>query len=262
MKKKLQFICLACILLFSSLLFSGCDALDELREKQAFITENRDIIYDGATFVLMPESDLLYPVYNYSSDCMLNVTAEDVPVLLSPIISEKTLYMSEDGIFLCGYSETGEIIYCREDKYDEMLSRIKEDFKPTKACYFYETFDSETYEYTPGYYVLADDEYDAVKDVMKSTSASVLPSDAYMDYDHVVYLELCSDDILLRKYVMDIALSDNQYYIIYYSDDETTQIFTVPDTYNAIFTKLMEEGITADRSFDAEYEEYVEEVSF
>lgn len=258
MKKILRIFTLAAILLLQCILLSGCDALDDLRAKQAYITDDRDIIFGDAVFVLLPESELLQPIYDYSPDCQLNVTEKDVPVLLSSILSERTLYMSEDGIFLCGYEDTRDtyLVYCREDKYDEIVNRMKEDFTPTKACYLYESYNEETYEYSYNYYMLSDEEYNAVKEVLKNETASDLPSGAYIDYDFFIEIELCSDDNLFRKYVFDIAVSDNQYYIIYYIDDTTTSIYTVPDTYNDIFTNIMKTAIEADDCYDYINEEY------
>ena len=144
--------------------------MDELREKQAFFTENGDIIYGASVYVLLPKSELLQPVYDYSTDSQLNVTEKDVPVLLSPMLSEITLYLSDDEVFLCGYdgSRDGELIYCREDKYEEMVDRIKGSFNPTKACYLYETYNEETNEYLYDYYILSDEEYASVKEVFKT----------------------------------------------------------------------------------------------
>lgn len=258
MKKILRIFTLATILLLQCFLLSGCDALDELREKQAYYTEDRKIVYNDAVFVLLPENELLQPVYDYSADCQLNITGKDVPVLLSSMLSERTLYMTEDGIFLCGYDDTrnGNIVYCREDKYDEIVARMKEEFKPTKACYFYNIYDTETYENSGGHYVLSDEEFSAVKEVMITTTASNLPSNAYIEYDYTISLELCSEDLLFRKYAMDISLLDNQYYIIYHSEDDTTSIYTVPDSYNEIFSNILKDGMEAEINYHMEYEDY------
>lgn len=264
MKKFTRILILATILLLQCFLLSGCAALDDFREKQAYITEDRKIVYNDAVFILMPESEYLQPIYNYSEDYQLNVTKSDVPVLLSTFLSEKTLYMCSDGIFLSGYDDTryDEIVYCREDKYEEMVNRMKEDFNPTKAGYLYETYIEENDEFVFDYYMLSDEEFEAVKEVMRKTNASYLPSDAYIDYNYYIELELCSDDNLFRKYVMDLVQSDNQYYIVYYVDDDTSRVYSVPDSYNEIFSNIMKKGIEAQNSFSYDYEVYEEEVSF
>lgn len=248
MKKIMRVLTLITILLIQCFLLSGCDTLDELRDRQAIYNSARHIEYHGNTYMLLPACEDLQPIVDYSIS--INATYSDVPVLLSSMLSKLYLYESVDERFLV--SSEGAI-YCIEGQYSEIATRIESGFNVEKACYYYSTYNKETGEYEPDYYILTDEQFDAIKDIIKTTESSILPDSVEMNYNHIAYIEVASDDILFRKDFMDLLITDNDYYFRDYSDDGSTILYTIPDEYKDIIAEILAKCIEADNSFDYDY---------
>ena len=219
------------IMLFS---LCGCSALDEMRKGQAFYDENGNILWNGATYKALPYCAYLYCDRDYSSDIYLTET--DVPVLLSSTFALEYLYPSTDGLLLSSvYTDS---YYCREDKFDALCARLQEPFVPDIVCYSYDLYNEETGEFETRYYTLTQEQVAAVELVTQTVEPMVMGNGWSLDYTWSLWLEECSEDMLLRRNSVDIAASGDTYYLFLYTD-EGTLVFTVPEGCNDTFDALV-----------------------
>ena len=121
---------------------SGCDALDMMRQAQAYYGENGEILHNGTTYKRLPEWGDLNPGYGYYDENYVNVTEPDVPVLLSGLICLEELILSNDKNFLISINDNN--LYCREELYDSVCERIHQGFAAEVVCYYYYVYDEQT----------------------------------------------------------------------------------------------------------------------
>lgn len=85
MKKTIRAVSVLLVALSLCFVFVGCDMIDDLREKQAIISQDKNaVIYQGQTFLRLPD-DIPY-FFNNTSSNRINITDYDVPVLLSEYV--------------------------------------------------------------------------------------------------------------------------------------------------------------------------------
>lgn len=221
------------LILLQLLTLCGCKQLETMRKNQAFYGEGTDILWNGTTYKLLPECEFLAPELDYETTVW--VTTDDVPVLLSAMLSSRALTPSEDGVILEPMYEAG--FFCREDRYEDICARIQ-SFTPDKVCYSYDYYDEETGEYTTGNYTLTQEQLEAIRLVAETVEPEVLGNGLYLDYDWSVYLEECSEDMLFRRNTLDIAVSGDSYYLLLYTDTQTLA-FSVPEGCNATFDEIV-----------------------
>ncbi len=257
MKKLLRFTSLALVFVMLCFTFCGCDALDEMREKHAFWTnEDKTVIsLNSKEYKLLPECEQLNPVCN--SYYEYTVTESDVPLLLADMYGE-SISLSEDEDFIVlepsyepndsFYGETK--VYCATDRYEEICNRINSD-SLEYFCYEYDTYDFYTDEYISKLYRLTIEEIDAVLTVRKNGEILNKDVDAIYDYaDYVIELYQCSEDTIFRTYVFDLVFKDSKAYIVIdfgeyvYAIQSDVQIRAVPDelydTFRGIASKYID----------------------
>ena len=242
MKKLL--VCILIAALVCSL--SGCVLLDEMREKQAFLQTDGSVTWQGNTYQLLPAAEELYPELDY--DKPLNVTAPDVPVLLSVFEMQGIYYPSKDGRFLENLS--GEV-YCRADFYEEISRRLQEGFEPALYCYFYDVYDRETWDYSEEKYVLTDEQVKAVETVCSTVLPYAASAMGRPEAIHSVYLYGCSSDMLLQACNTEIVVTTAGYSLLVYTEEDV-MVFPVPDGMHDIFNQIMQAYITANDFTDME----------
>ena len=227
----------------------GCDALDEMRDMQAFLNEDGTITWQGNIYKKLPNSEYLNPEREY----VLCVTEQDVPVLLSEVFQKMSLSATKDKKVLVNlYGEDWS--YCIESEYEEMCAKIKAPFAPEIVCYNYSYFNEETGMFEGKYYTLTQEQVDAIKLVIETVAPTELSDGMYMDTMYTIFLEECSADMVFRRDVMDISLSASgkTYYISLYTDTEDI-LFTVPEGCNAIFDDIFKAVIdNAERFADGD----------
>ncbi len=126
MKKYIKIIALILSVFTLCTILCSCDAIDEMRDKQAFWQKDGSILYNGNTYVKLP----LYTEVNskdFGYDSYIHVTEKNVPVLLS---SEFGSYrnITKDGVVIDGNGE----LYALAGKYAQVL---KEAEKATRGEY-------------------------------------------------------------------------------------------------------------------------------
>lgn len=216
--------------------FTGCNALDAMRQSHAFYTEDGNILFEGNEYVIFEYEGEIFPMISSSVQCIY-VTESDVPVLLSQMLGDELQY-SDDKVFLVCSEYMEDTYYCRKDVYDEYMEMISQlDY--TKYCYSY-TVEIE-YEETDMIYVLEEDEAAAIDYVINETEAITMPDGASFDYDVSVGIEAATDDLIFRKEKCTVIRANRNYYIETVSEENGDTVFyAVPEELEDAFDGIIE----------------------
>ncbi len=234
MKKLLKCICLTLIAVLLCGSLSGCIALDEARQKQAF--ENPltgDIQWNGTVYRLLPACDELQT--DYVNAFAISITEPDTPVLVKDLFGNHAI-VAQDGLFISGNGG----VYCRIDRYDELATRIAHGFSPTGYGYDYYDFD-EKGEYVHKFYRLTAEETAMVEQVLTTVTPQALPSNTSIYFDKSVQLELCTDDLLFRRFVTELCFDGQSYCLTNYKNETgQTLIYTIPEDGQKLAKKILD----------------------
>lgn len=230
----------------------GCRALEEMRQNQVSANEDGSITWKGTVYKALPRCEHLWIETGYDA---VYVTEPDVPVLLSPIFTEKELYVSVEGDFLVEEQEAWEdwIYYCPASQYDALCKRITEPFVTDKICYTYDVYDDD-YEYHTEYYTLTEKQIAAITHVLQEIEPTAMQAEWLPGYEWSVQLMECSEDMLLRRESLEIAVNGSSYCIFAYTDTEVL-VYTVPSTLASVFEQITAAYLDAYETFlgDEEY---------
>lgn len=249
--KRLCALCLSFILL--CLCMTGCNAIDEMRENQAFYTDTGGVNLRGADYLPLPENEYFRPLKRDDSR-VIRITESDVPVLLSSTYGKYgTLY--NDGEIL--YSNYMDIYYCRVDKYAQYNAILASPFEPTGYCYTYHVLNTDTVEYTEHFYQLTAEQATAVDEVLATVTPTVQDENASYTYDYFVELNACDDTMLLRDETVSIAKNGQEYTIVQhnYNGERADLEYVVPSTYHAMFDSIIKQGYDAVKASDAYFDD-------
>ncbi|MBO5798082.1 MAG: hypothetical protein J6R77_07050 [Clostridia bacterium] len=243
----------------------GCDMLDDARANHAQWTANGHILLGGVEYLPIPYSAYLCPIY--STERMVFVTDEEVPVLLSPLWGTN-MDISQDGSIL--YQWATETYYCRADKYEYMLQRLGEGFTPVGYGYTYYEYGSFNLEdFKERYYALTPEQTTALNKVYHNVTPHPYSYEEDIYFDYYVYLEEHSEDLLFRQDSnIELNVAGDTYYLIEYTGEHMDEmlLYEVPKEYKKQFAAIMkpliesEEALYDALGFDEEfYEDYEEE---
>ncbi len=227
--KRLLLTALCLLMLFA---FTGCAALDEARENQAFAKGYGEVLWNGSTYKALPENEYFCPVM--SGDRSLCLTEEDVPVLLSSMYNLTFLNVSDDEVLLRDYA--GKIVYCREDRFDEMSRWLKEPFQPEELCFQYGYYDFEKEEYVEGFYTLNQVQVDAINKVLTSVTPRKLEDTTSFSGMSIMVQESSKDHLMRRDHV-ELMVEGLGAYLLVDAGKETL-VYTIPDELLSVFTEL------------------------
>lgn len=230
----------------------GCNALDEMRSNQIFARQSGEIIWNSTVYKALPYNEYLYVEAGYEP---IYLTEEDVPVLLSPVFYQQIFYASADGRFLMNL-ESENSYYCNAADYDALCARLEAPFEADILCYRYSMFDEDTYDYTSDSYTLTEAQFSAVRQVVETVAHKVQEDGWMLDYDWSVVLEACSADMLLRRNAMEIAVRDDTYYLLVYTE-EASLVYAVPASMNEIFAQILQSYKSSDSFAWMKDEEFV-----
>ena len=245
MKKHVKSVLILLTVVGMLLCLCGCTELENMRKNQAFPGENGEILWNGSVYKALPDSEALY-VEDYYEDTVY-LTAPDVPVLLSSMFSEALLLPSEDKAFLAVLDTDN--YYCREDRYEEIVSRIQEAFVPDLVCYRYTDYPN------PKYYTLTQEQEEAITQLQQTVEPTVFSDGMYLDWDYYIDLQECSQDMLFRRERGGISICDSTYYLHRYVDGQE-QVFEVPASYSDIFEEITRAHVAEMVAIEAEMEEF------
>ena len=97
MKKTTRILALCIALVFVCLSATGCNAIEEMRERHGFYTKTGSIMIGDTEYLLLPENEYFSPLRDNADE--IYVTDKDVPVLLSAMLGDGfNLY--NDGLIL------------------------------------------------------------------------------------------------------------------------------------------------------------------
>lgn len=233
MKKYLKITLVFCLIFVLTALLCGCDMLDEMRASQAFYKGENTVVFGGAEYKYLTTRDTEMDPFFGETD-WLQITEDDVPVLLSDMFGDGAT-ISEDKKFI----GTAGAIYCRADCHKEMEERLKLGFIPETYCYNY--YNSITDRQS--YYILTDQEKDAINNLITSTEATAMPDGATLSPQYQVYLELCSKDLLFRTSAFQLFVTEKStYYLLDYTESGTL-VYTVPENQKSVFQGIMAAAI-------------------
>ncbi|MBQ9860468.1 MAG: hypothetical protein IJO76_07345 [Clostridia bacterium] len=226
--------------------FTGCRALDTMRQEQAFRQEDGSILWSGAVYrPLSNYGDLNFP---WEADIpTVCVTKPDVPVLLSNILGD-SMEVYHDGLFLKGetfHYDVDSGVYCRADRYEEMVSRIAAGYETEIISYDYEKYDEEEW-FVNATYTLTEEQAAAALEVYE-TVIPTTPQDG-MEFisDYCISLYGGSKDGLFSRYLFDIELAGSTYYVTeWLGDDGGYLLYRVPEEKVPVFAALMNPMIEA-----------------
>ena len=235
MKKALRIVACLLVAVLACFSFSGCEMLDEMRACHAKRLESGNIELNGQEYRALPSNQWFQPDYDGE---WIYVTDPDVPVLLSTKLGDMA-ESSSDGLFIRTSDENSEgTVYCRLDRYDEMLKRMEKGFTATGYCYSYLYYDEELEEEEWRYYFLTKEEVDAVDYVRKNVPGKLIQNaDVFFDQVYVL-LERYDQDQLFRQYAYDVYVVGRTYYLM---DDQI--LYTVPTELNDTFASLMKKEV-------------------
>jgi hypothetical protein len=235
MKKYLKRGLVLLLVLVQLFCLCGCDALDEMRENQVSANEDGSITWKGTVYKALPYCEYLWVDTEYEA---VYVTEPDVPVLLSPMFADKELYISTQGNFLVDERDDWAdwVYYCPEDQYDELCARFDAPFAADKVCYAYDVYDDD-YEYRTAYYTLTEQQVATVARVLQEVEPTTMQVQWLPYYEYSMWLMECSEDMLLRRDTMELAVNEGSYCIFVYTDTEVL-VYTVPDTLTSDFAQI------------------------
>ncbi len=239
MKKALKAISLILSVMLICTAFTGCNMLDDLKGSHALINKDRnEITYMGYTYIPIEVNDSRF---NPLTEQPINVTEEDVPVLLSQantvyvgqitadgsVMSLNTYYWSEN------YDDN--FYFCREDRYDEINEVLETE--PTAYMYFYSYwgFDEDGNEIS-GDYHLTEEQISVINEIKATAEKKVSETNSFVT-EGSVYVYAATEDMIFRWMELFIYKIDG----IYFMKEETdvAYCYTVPEEYNPIFDEIL-----------------------
>lgn len=248
MKKNTKFLVLVLALVMICLCLTGCDELDQMREEQAVWTtkdSTDSITYKGTYYKKLDIDNTPNPLYNQNISGTVYVTDPDVPVLLSNRFGEY-FNISEDESFITGWLYTDgymfigeEVLYCRADIYDYIMSKISEGVEYTKYGFGYYQWDEEELTDIWTYTYLTSEEINAVNKVLEEVEP-VSDSNIAYNETYILSLDKVSENDYFGRCAFELYVDGTgTYYLVQYS--ETLDMHThyeVPKEFSPIFEEL------------------------
>ena len=202
MKKFVKNLTLFLLIALMLLTLASCKELDDMKSRQGFITEDESEIRLGeAVYYLLPGCEALKPAYTDS----INVTASDVPVLLSAIIGYG-YDLSSDGIFL----ERSGTVYCRSDYFEKVKNSIETGYSMTSYCFLKSEYKNGMYE--QNYKVIAPAVGTILENAIEKGTPFTIPGSG-MRNERIYEVYHCSGDTFFKSYAFDIRVSGNACYV-------------------------------------------------
>jgi hypothetical protein len=254
MKKICRLLALFTAFVVVCLSATGCNAIDKMRDSQAFYNKGGSITLRNTQYFLLPENELFSP-FNEDENTIISITEPDVPVLLSAVWGEDSTLFNDGEILAV---EFGQAYYCREDKYEQYSTLLTAPFEPTGYCYTYYVLDVEdTLMYIEHNYKLTVEQVSAVDEVLDKVEPTVRAKNATYHSDYAQALFACDDTMLLREDSVTIEKTADNYYLVKYNDDgdRGDLEYAVPSEYTAIFDSIVKQAVDAQKIEEEYYGE-------
>lgn len=263
MKKAIKIGIVLLILSVMCMSLCSCQALDDMRNNQAFWTDTskEEITYNGTNYKYIPVSltTELYPCDVYDSQLYLYITEKDVPVLLSSTGDNATI--SYDKNIITRYSESGasNVYYVEESMYDEVIDDIKNNKFDNYCVYQYvqTELQDHSYDYSFEYRMLNEEEQKAVEDVLENVKPVIIEDYSYSLYSYGADIQKCDKNGLFCRQPFDsitLYQRQNGEYCIciesYPSDTSEdlpdTKRYDIPEKYEKLFKRMYQNADNPD----------------
>lgn len=261
MKKSVRIVSILILVCVLCMTLSGCQMLEDARAAHGFwIEEGQSFRLGDSEYIRLPASETLDLLYVEHDDEVLDiyVTAEDVPVLLSSVYG-LAFTPSSDGR-LCvpaseyedRWSEMPTGIFCRSEYYQTLVQQLEKGFEPVGYCCVYSEWDDELYTYKERLYRLTAQETTAIS-VTLGNERVYLPNMADTYYDYSVALNLCSEDMMLQKFAVELCCAEDNYFLLG-GDLDGEWVINVPKQYVEVAKALLAPERESFESYEYEYE--------
>ena len=224
MKRTIKCLTAAVILLSLLLSLTGCKFIEDLREKQVFISGDGTITVEGRKYIPLDESALdnsyLNPVWSYSSEYFL---ADKTKPLLINCLSDDTFDISIDKVFL--QDAYGDTIYCLAEEYETVASLLSKEFTPTGyfvSYYSDDVFSLETHDYD-----FSADEI-ATLQTLLSSEPITMSNKEYAELEPLTYITAYSEKKYYTESSLFLLKDEIHYYLEYYFEGEE-RLYLMPD---------------------------------
>jgi len=228
-KKKIKGIALVSLLCVVVTAITGCFSLQELKDKQAYFDEEGNICVGNYKYIAIGDAEDLYPDF-YNCD-LVYFSDNEIPLLLTPEMCP-SYTRSGDGIFLDG--DKG--YYCREDKYEEVVSALSKGH--VAKGYKYTYFDYE--EGTNKERILTDEEKEAIDEIFSTVKKKQF-NEYYCLANVFSYPD--ADMTYLTRDEFDVVKKGKNIYLLKYDEEKDQEWFyKVPDNKKHIFDDVIKAG--------------------
>lgn len=266
MKKTFKLIALCLSLFALTVLFTGCDAIDEMKADHAILSgDGNKITFRGETYKKLPHGAELYTSDIYGEKFEnIAVTDYDVPVLLANRLSYTNQYDEINDLFVL-YSSDFEFYdtnysaityYCNQKDYQKYANAIEngvldrigfqyEIYDNDQDSFFYklevasENLSSEILDYINNPEKLTKDAYEEINSsnieylrfgMLKCDSEGIITEslDSYdiFMYNGKAYLVIYADEVAVRLSDETAAKLKDQYF---YNQDTSFEIISSTD---------------------------------
>jgi len=243
---KMQVKRVLCLLIAAMLCFSltGCKELDYARAHHAVMQDDGTLLLNGEVYVPLPYSEDFNPPMGWTES--VDVTAPDVPVLLSDLFAELHFYISEGGILKDGHLlGEGDTYYCLEKDYAALAARIEAGAQMDGMRYFYSHWDPEKEQWSDRTFHLTEEQKNALRHVLASVEP--LKTD-HADGEYGITLEECSEDGLFSRHLGELYRYNGRYALVDW-DGDSCFIYEAPIELNPTFEAIMKPYIDSEQAF-------------
>lgn len=240
MKKVLRYVALFLTVALLALSLCGCGALDEMRKYHAISTENGDILLDGITYKPLPYHEAL--TCNWDS-MGINLTAPDVPLLLSEMLAESTLWLSDNRVLI--FDADTEVYYCNEESYESLAQQIKEGPAYVGYSYSYNYWDEDLYEYVSKDCVFTADQVEVMDSILVTVKPVGMDGMQYLaSFEEMADIYRHSADGYFNELICSIARSNDTYFLKMIVDNDTVAVYRIPDAYKNTIIDILQDYLT------------------
>ncbi|MBR2151978.1 MAG: hypothetical protein IJ944_01660 [Clostridia bacterium] len=222
MKKYAKIIALILSVVTLCTILCSCDALDDMKAKQGFWQEDGTILYNGNTYLKLPEyAELNYDSENVANIDYIHVTEKDVPVILSQQFGSYR-NVTKDNVIIYGNGEMHALAgkYAQIEK--EMQKAIRGEYEVFTAIYYNDDGTNTKYNCTA-------DEISVIKDITSQNSLDISYS-----WDDITEIPItCSTENGYFGYYFGsiIRFDSDKYVVTKNMEYEGTINFLVPEKY-------------------------------
>lgn len=260
MKRTIKIVALCLCILSLTVLFAGCNALDEMRATHALLSKDKQTItFCGETYKALPESTNIYASDGYVYT-RIDVTDEEVPVLVKKMFCYISDYYEASDLFSVwhdsNYSDNRdsdfnhEVFYCNEKDYDKYIKAISEN-KLERIGFEYESIN----EYHQYHYIL-----DVMNEAVSKEILDHIQNPAAME--NSLYKEVLESNMSyclqcnFHKCDSEGILAEGMYDYDIYKTEEGKCYLTNHSTEEAVELSKTVSGVLDDKYFFGEYPDY------